>query len=175
MADSKITDLVEQTIVNDNDVLVVVDVANNETKKIKQSTIKDNYRTGVALLTDNTFTGNQNTTSLFVAGESLSEGDLCYLKSDGKMWKADNTSYITTTGKLGIATTNIVIDTQDVFLIDGVYNTTGLTIGNYFVGTSGGYTSTIPNTSTEQIRIIGVAISTTQLEFKPSLDVFEVA
>lgn len=103
------------------------------------------------------------------AGETVAAGDLCYFKSDGKMWKADADAESTTQGLLGIASAAISADASDRFLTRGIWTTTGLTqASEYYVSlTAAGWTTTKPSTSNQVVRSIGYALSTTQLYFNP--------
>ena len=105
----------------------------------------------------------------FTAGEDLTDGDLCYLKSDGNMWKADASAESTSSGLLGIALENISANNSGTFLIKGRYTTTGLTTGDilYISETAGEWTNTAPTTSTSIVRIIVYALSSTILFFAP--------
>jgi len=136
---------------------------------------------------DKTFLGNTDVEQLIswskttlyetaTAGENVTFNDLCYLKSDGKYYKANGTAYETTAGKLMIANETIATGNTGRFIRQGEVTTTGLTTGVlYFVGnTDGLYTDTTP-TSGNQARAIGVALSTTVLDFDPSKDTYEVA
>jgi len=111
------------------------------------------------------------------AGEAVVAGDLTYLKSDGKYWKVNAAALATSAGRLAIANSTISADSMGTFIVKGNITTTGLTIGaTYFVSaTAGGFTATAPSTTGQFVRAIGVATSTTNLEFIPSLDVYEVA
>ncbi len=105
------------------------------------------------------------------AGESLTAGDVCYLKSDGKYWKADASAESTSSQDLLIATESISADASGTFGEAGYKLTTsGLTAGsNYYVSeTAGEYTLTAPSTSAAIIRPIGTALSTTVLKFNPA-------
>jgi len=118
-----------------------------------------------------------NVTKTFTAGENLVAGNVCYLKSDGKMWKAKGDAEATIKGKIAMALASISANASGSFLIDGDYTTSGLTVGaTYFISTStaGAITSTTPTTG-NFIRVIGVAISKTVLNFNPSQDYGEVA
>jgi len=120
---------------------------------------------------------NANVTKTFTAGENLVAGNVCYLKSDGKMWKAKGDAEATIKGKIAMALASISANASGSFLIDGDYTTSGLTVGaTYFISTStaGAITSTTPTTG-NFIRVIGNAISTTILNFSPSQDYGEVA
>jgi len=110
------------------------------------------------------------------AGESLVDGDLCYLKSDGKMWKTSRSATTTIAGFLAICTETISADGTGDFLHAGIYTTTGLTVSNIlFVDTmSGDWTGTKPSTTGDLVRIIGYSLSTTELYFNPDGLYFEI-
>ena len=121
-------------------------------------------------LTNNLNIGTYAFTETATAGENLVAGNLCYLKSDGKYWKADVSASGTSTTKLLIANATISADATGEFIAMGNFNTTGLTAGsNYFVGTAGAITTATPTTQDYVIRPIGTALSTTVLEFNPSV------
>ena len=104
------------------------------------------------------------------AGENLVAGDLTYLKSDGKYWKASVSSTTTGTAKLLIANATINADSIGQFIAYGTVNTSGLTAGSvYYMSTGGGISATAPTTQDYVIRPIGTASSTTTLEFDPSV------
>ena len=111
------------------------------------------------------------------AGESLVSGDLCYYKSDGKMWKADRDAEATIKGLMCIALETISADVTGTFLKEGNYTTTGLTVGaeQYVSSTAGDWTGTKPTTSGDLIRVIGFAINATTLYFSPDNLYIEVA
>ena len=109
-------------------------------------------------------------TRTFTAGESLTAGQICYLKSDGKMWKAKADSDTTSSFLLGLATANISAGASGSFLIEGDYTDSSLTTGAIYyisVSTAGAKTTTKPSTATNIVRIIGYATSTTNFFFKP--------
>lgn len=116
-------------------------------------------------------------TEQLVAGEAVVSGNVCYLKSDGKYWKARANAEATTKGRIVIATQSISANATGTFLIEGNYTTSGLTVGStYFINTStaGEITSTIPTTG-NFIRVVGNALSATVLYFSPSADYGEVS
>jgi hypothetical protein len=109
------------------------------------------------------------TTNIFTAGENLVSGNLCYLKiSDNKFYKADNSSESTCSTLLAIATETINTNNTGNFILLGNYITTDLTVGTYYVGSSGSITSTKPSNSGKIVRSVGTAISTTTLIFNPN-------
>ena len=110
------------------------------------------------------------------AGENVVDGDLCYLKTDGKLWKADADAATTANTLLGIATETILADATGTFHLRGKYTTSGLTTGNtYYVSTTAGEWTNSPATdSGDIIRIVGYALSTTVLYFSPDATYLEI-
>lgn len=104
------------------------------------------------------------------AGENLVAGNLCYLKSDGKYWKASVSSTSTGTAKLLMANATINADAVGQFVAYGTFTTSGLNAGSvYYLSLTGGISATPPSTQDYVIRPIGTASSTTTLEFDPSV------
>jgi len=116
-------------------------------------------------------------TRIETAGENLVSGDLCYLNTDGKYWKADASVEATSSTDLLLSNTTIVADATGEFIEYGEFTTTSLTAGSvYYMGETGGtITSTAPTTSLSIVRVIGYAKSTTVLVFKPDTTYIEVA
>tara|TARA_Y100000310_G_C20694681_1_gene824704 strand:+ start:690 stop:1319 length:630 start_codon:yes stop_codon:yes gene_type:complete len=115
-------------------------------------------------------------TEELTAGESLVNSDLCYLKEDGKMWKVDADAESTADTLLAIATATISGDATGTFLLYGIHTTSGLTAGDiqYVSTTEGEWTSTAPSGTGDIVRIIGYALDTTVLFFKPDNSYIEV-
>ena len=111
------------------------------------------------------------------AGEVLSAGDWCYLKSDGKMWKADASAEATAGGLLAMAGAAISADATGKFLLFGKWTATGLTAGAtyYLSETAGAIASTAPSTSGAIVRIVGYAESTTVLNIRIDGTYLEIA
>ncbi|MHA1305556.1 MAG: hypothetical protein ACTSPI_17790, partial [Candidatus Heimdallarchaeaceae archaeon] len=117
------------------------------------------------------------------AGESLSPGNLVYLKlSDGKWWKADADTEATSTGMLAIAVDTISADSTGTFLIEGVwrddslsFSTTGSSQPVFISTTAGAFTTTAPSGSGDIVRIIGWTLSATSLYFRPDAAWVEVS
>lgn len=116
-------------------------------------------------------------TYTLTAGENLVAGNLCYLKSDGKMWKTDCDAEATSIGLLAIANASINADATGQFIVRGTFTTTGLTTAAtyYISGTAGTITATQPSTSGQIVRILGYALSTTVLWLNPSNDYIQIA
>ena len=114
----------------------------------------------------------------FTAGESLVFGDVCYVKSDGKLWKAD-ASLATTASAVAIALATISADASGSFLMMGVVRDDSWTwtVGGllYLSATAGAVTQTAPSTSGDQVQILGVATHADRILFKPELVQVEVA
>lgn len=104
-----------------------------------------------------------------VAGEDLTQGNLVYLKNDGKWWKTDADTLATVSGvQLGIvqATTSTDATISGGVLVKGLdTHQSGLVAGTtyYASNTAGGISSSAGTNS----RIIGVAKDTTTLYFDP--------
>jgi len=112
----------------------------------------------------------KNITQILIAGENLINGNLCYLKSDGKFWKTDANAAASATTMLAIAIETINVNNSGTFIILGNYETSGLTVGdNYWISASmiGTWVNTAgkPSGSGDIIRLIGYAISATILYF----------
>lgn len=96
------------------------------------------------------------------AGEALVSGEIVYLKSDGKYWKADKAT--TGQAELRLVEEDMAADEVGTFLIAGRFTTTGLTAGVvYYLGAAGAITAIRPTTDGEIVRYIGTAKSTTVL------------
>jgi hypothetical protein len=113
----------------------------------------------------------------YTAGENLSVGDVCYLKSEGKMWRTDATAETTAKGLIAMAMANITAEATGSFLKQGTYTTTGLTVGaEYYLTTSAGTLSvTKPSSVGNIVRFVGYALSTTVLDFCPDKTYIEIA
>lgn len=127
---------------------------------------------------DSDHTGNGVITS-YTAGESVVLPELCYLKSDGKMWKADASADTTCSSKLVLATASISADAAGNFLEYGYFrdDTWAWTVGGliYVSETAGALTQTAPTTSTSIVRIVGYAYSADIIFFNPDSTFIEVA
>jgi hypothetical protein len=132
------------------------------------------------VVTDSTLTGNgtggsplsvvQNYYKTFQAGENLTAGDICYLKSDGKIWKAKGDTEATSKGMIVITTETKNTDEYCICLLKGDYTDTGLTTASLYyisISTAGAKTLTAPSASTNILRILGYATSTTNFYFDP--------
>lgn len=130
----------------------------------------DDVRVGV-IYSAGQLTGTlKNMNETYTVGEAITAGQICYLKSDGKMWKAKADVYNTSSFLLGIATTDISAEASGSFLIEGDYTDSSLTTGSIYylsVSTAGQKTLTRPTTAGNIVRILGYATSPTNFFFRP--------
>ena len=112
---------------------------------------------------------------VIIAGENLIDGNLVYLNTDGKYWKADNSGESTSSTELRIALDIILANTSGPGLIKGQYSTIGLIAGNhYWVGSAGAFSNSQPTTNNSIVRYVGTAASGTVLEFNPDETYIEI-
>ena len=100
----------------------------------------------------------------FTAGEDVSLGNICYLKSDGLMWKADASAESTSKGLLALATRTIFTGDLGKFLLYGKINliTTGSLGSVYYLNTTaGGMTATPPSGSGQIVRVVCYGLGST--------------
>jgi hypothetical protein len=115
-------------------------------------------------------TGNGLTASM-TAGETLAFGDPVYVKSDGKMWKADADtagSFPALAVSLGAAAANATV----TVLFRGFARNDSWTWtvgGLVYLSTSSGLTQTQPAGTDNAIQVIGVATAATILHVNPQL------
>ena len=118
------------------------------------------------------------------AGEALTFGELCYMKSDGKMWKADADAAATMPG-VALAGASIDEDATGVFILSGsfvrndVWNWTvgGLVYagsGATSTHTAGAMAQAAPNGSGDQVQVVGVATHADRMFFSPSMILLEL-
>lgn len=112
-------------------------------------------------------------------GENVAIGDICYLKSDGKFWKAVGTDSSMTKGMLGMATGSVTANNTGNFLIYGTIRDdtwTWTTGGELYVPTSAGNpTATQPTASGHIVRVVGYATTDDELFFNPGDTYVELA
>ena len=123
---------------------------------------------------DHTASGIKST---FTAGENVAFGDVCYVKSDGKMWKGDANSD-STASVVVMALETISADASGSFLLIGIArdDSWAWTVGAllYLSGTAGALTETAPSSSGDQVQILGVATHADRIYFKPELVQVEI-
>jgi len=110
-------------------------------------------------------------------GEAVSLGDVLYMKSDGKWWKADADAATTMPGA-GLATEAKTANQECKILLFGFFRddswsyTTG---GILYVSTAPGPpTQTAPTGSGDQVQVLGIAITATVILFNPSYELVEL-
>jgi hypothetical protein len=120
---------------------------------------------------DGTAWDNQSTVSTanaldltFVAGENLAAGDAVYIDAAGQAFKADNDSGGASEA-IGFARSTVLAAASvDVRIAGRAGGLSGLTVGaRYYIGESGGITSTVPSASGEYIVQMGYAVSATEV------------
>ena len=125
--------------------------------------------------TDHTATGLQSTETV---GEGVVFGDLLYMKSDGKWWKADADAATTMPG-LRMALATALADATCSMLCQGWArdDTWAWTVGGliYASTTAGGLTQTAPSGTGDQVQVVGVAYHADRMWFAPSPVLGEVA
>lgn len=113
-----------------------------------------------------------------VVGETVAFGNTLYMKSDGKLWKANATT-VATCPCLYMATASITADNAGIVLINGFarddsYNWTPGAI-LYQAATAGAITATQPATTANVVQAIGLAITADIIHFCPDKVLVEVA
>lgn len=111
-------------------------------------------------------------TSTLTAGENLAFGDPVYIKSDGKVWKADANGS-STYPCMGMATETISADASGVILLFGFARNDAWswTVGGViYLSTAAGLTQTQPSATDEVIQVLGIASHADRLLFNPSVD-----
>lgn len=122
-------------------------------------------------LADTTFSGEIIT---LTAGENLVQGDVCYIKSDGKLWKADANA-ASTMPVAFISNATISANATGVFGVKGLMRMdSGFNFGTvggyvYTSGTTGAITQTPPAASGDTVQILGIALTQRILWFSPQL------
>ena len=111
------------------------------------------------------------------ASGTLAADDLCYIDSNGKMAKVDADAEASASGMLAICTEALSADGEGAFILQGFYTTSGLNAGEklYMSTDAGTWTSTRPILAGDMVRIIGYAVSSTQLFFNPDPTWIELA
>lgn len=108
-----------------------------------------------------------------IAGQDLVFGDICYVKSDGKMGKADSDAIATATA-LFMALGTIANDASGSFATPGNFvrnDAWSWTVGGtiYLSGTAGAMTQTMPTATNSVVQILGVAMHADRMFFIPQL------
>lgn len=111
-------------------------------------------------------------------GETITLGNLCYIKSDGLMWKTDADAAATMPG-VAIALGTQSAGSATNFLFYGFFrdDSYAWTVGSllYASGTAGAITATAPSGTTDIVQVVAVATHADRIFFNPSLVTAEVA
>jgi len=117
-------------------------------------------------------------TALATVGEDVDAGEICYLKSDGKLWLSDADDVATMPVK-AIATADILANAEGIFLLDGFIriDAWNWTIGNVLFAhtTPGALVATAPSGSADIVQSVAIAVTADIINFRPSKDLIEVA
>lgn len=109
-------------------------------------------------------------TQNLVAGESLVFGNVVYMKSDEKAWKADADAE-STAPAIAMALGTIAADGTGLFLMLGTAQNASwsFTVGGkvYLSNTTGGVTQTAPSGADDVIQLLGVATDSDKMLFNP--------
>jgi hypothetical protein len=136
---------------------------NDNCNKLIQFLASGTYDLNVNQITASTYVGiPSDQFSTITAGENLAAGDILRI-SGGQAYKADNTTFAGITAVVGVC--NTTVSSGSTVKIDyGFYNSfSSLTAGTkYYVGTSGGLTSTKPEYACE----VGTAVSATRINIQ---------
>lgn len=131
------------------------------------------------LTSDQTWAG---VTVTLEAGENLTIGQLVYMKSDGKMWKAVASAASTAVPAIALATGTINANNYGEFLLtgffreDNVFNFTAGAILYVNDATAGALDETMPADDTEMVQRVGMCFPSAHIVyFKPDLTVCEVS
>jgi hypothetical protein len=119
---------------------------------------------------DHAYTGIDVT---FTFGETISFGQVCYFKSDGKMWKADADA-IATASAIGLCMeTTKDADETGKFLLYGIVRDDSFnwTVGEliYLSTTLGTMQHGAPSGTDDVVQILGVALHADRMLFNPQL------
>lgn len=120
---------------------------------------------------DHTYTGLVREAT---AGEILAFGDLCYVKSDGKLWKA-KADAAATMPATAVALEALAADATGKFMIywgfirdDSWTFTVGAPV-YVSAATAGALTQTIPNAAGQIAQVIGIPRAANELTFRPDV------
>lgn len=138
-------------------------------------TLLDVETTGMVSLnpapSDHSYSG---VVATLVAGENITPGQICYLKSDGFVWLAQANSVSTSGGSLVLLATGAVsASSEGVFLLKGffqdvsVYNMTPCVPQYISAAAAGAIVETPPGTKTNVVRIVGYAKTSDIIYFDP--------
>jgi hypothetical protein len=113
------------------------------------------------------------------AGENVVAGNVCYRKSDGKLWKAKGDAEATMPA-CDLAMGSISADGIGNFALYGKVHLPAHGLGSsgsllyVSAATAGLLTSTLPSTPTNQVQVVGQVINADDIFFMPNLILIEV-
>lgn len=111
----------------------------------------------------------------FEAAETLTTGDVCRLDSSGQMAKADAVAEALCNNMMAMALDAGNAGDTCRFLLSGYADVEGFTAGAIlYVGLGGGFTDTRPSSSGSIVRVLGYALSPTQIFYDPDTTWIEV-
>lgn len=123
--------------------------------------------------------GSSDATLLsFTSGEALTAGDAVYVSSSGTVSKAMANAESTSLGFVGLARSTVGSGAALQVIVGGrISGLSGLTAGSRYylsAATAGASTTTAPSASGQQVALVGIAMSATELvvtpDFKASID-----
>ena len=172
MANKKISELTTTTTLENTDSFPLYDSGTAATRQITYANMLTELGSDLSVTQFNSdIDWNSNGLKLTSQTVGGSNGEVVYLSGSTTWSQADASAESTCKTSLGIR-----VSATEV-LTHGVYTTTGLTAGAiYYVSeTAGAITTTAPTTSTAIVRIVGYALSTTELFVDPDKSYIEVA
>lgn len=143
------------------------------------STLSSNWQNTYNTVTANSATwGSGSVTAVhsieesYTIGENVVSGNVLYIKSDGKYWKANATNS-TKVPALAISRISANAEASIPLLFQGSITNTSWSLtpgGIVYLSTSDGViTQTQPSATDNVIQTLGVAVSSNKIYFKPSL------
>lgn len=127
---------------------------------------------------DHDFEPKRNSVTM-TAGENVTIGQLCYIKSDGKMWKTDADAIASTSGIM-LAGMTISANSAGTFILPGSFvrdDTWNWTVGGLIYAdkaTAGAMVQDVSGWATDDvIQVVGVATHADRMFFWPSLTQLE--
>ncbi len=131
-----------------------------------------------ALASDHIWSG---LSSIMTAGENLTYGQTCYLKSDGKLWLSDADAAASMPVIAIVAdAAGIAAEATGNFLLHGFirHDAWNWTVPNLLyadITTAGGLTKDVPTGAGDQVQIVAQVLTADCIYFNPSFVVVEVA
>jgi hypothetical protein len=110
------------------------------------------------------------TVSGLLAGEAIAAGDLCYIKSDGKVWRTNGTALNAAADAIGMAAQAAGVNGPVTLYFDvNFYYGAGLTPGaKYYASTTAGALSDAATTG--GLKVVAYAIDATRIHVKQAIN-----